>query len=260
MNYNANVIVGQARSWIGLKESDNSFLEILKVYNDMSKTHGIALPRGHKMVRTDSWCACFTSACALAVNYHTIIPIECSCTKVIEQAKKMGIWVEDESVTPKAGWLILFDWDDKSGKTDNKGGVEHIGIVEKVENGKITVIEGNYSNAVKRRVLDVNGKYIRGYVAPRYDEEPTVSATAGKTQEVDTVNIALTTLQKGSKGAQVKTVQRILKALGYDLGSYGVDGDFGTMTDKAVKAFQKAEKLEVDGIVGINTWTKLLKG
>lgn len=259
MSKYASKIVKKAQSWIGLKESDNSFLEILKVYNDMPKTHGIALPRGHKMVKTDSWCACFTSACALAVNYHTIIPIECSCTKVIEQAKKTGIWVEDESVTPEIGWLILYDWDDKSGKANNKGGVEHIGIVEKVESGKITVIEGNYSNAVKRRVLEVNGKYIRGYVAPRYDEEPTTSATT-VSSKLDQVDIKLTELSKGSKGAQVKTVQRILKALGYDLGSYGVDGDFGTMTNKAVMAFQIDRKLIVDGIVGINTWTKLLKG
>lgn len=254
MGYSANVIVGQAQSWIGLKESDNSFLEILKVYNDMPKTHSIPLPRGHKMVKTDSWCACFTSACALAVNYHDIIPVECSCTKVIAKAKDMGIWVEDESVTPKVGWLILYDWDDKSGKSDNTGGVEHIGIIEKVEGGKITVIEGNYSNAVKRRVLDVNGKYIRGYVAPKYDDD-----TSGSI-ECEQVGIKLTELSKGSEGKQVKTVQRILKDMGYDLGRYGVDGDFGPMTEKAVKAFQKTEKLEVDGIVGINTWTNLLKG
>ena len=175
MSKYARKIIEKAKLWLGLKESNGSFMEILKVYNAMPETHGIPLPRGHKMVKTDSWCAAFVSALALAVNYTDIIPIECSCTKIIEQAKKMGIWVEDESVTPKTGWLVLYDWDDKSGKADNKGGVEHIGIVEKVENGKITVIEGNYSDAVKRRVLDVNGKYLRGFVAPKYDEEPAAS-------------------------------------------------------------------------------------
>ena len=46
---------------------------------------------------------------------------------------------------------------------------DHIGTVEKVEGSLITVIEGNYSNAVKRRVLEVNGRYIRGYICPKYD-------------------------------------------------------------------------------------------
>lgn len=69
-----------------------------------------------------------------------------------------------------------------------------------------------------------------------------------------TVNV-----KKGSKGNNVKWVQWELKRLGYDLGKYGIDGDFGNATDKAVRAFQKKHKapngvaLTVDGIVGKNT-------
>ena len=48
----------------------------------------------------------------------------------------------------------------------------------------------------------------------------------------------------------VKWVQWHLNRLGYDLGRWGVDGDFGAMTDAAVRAFQKAQKIEVDGRVG----------
>ena len=81
-----------------------------------------------------------------------------------------------------------------------------------------------------------------------------------ETKEEKTVNIEMTILRKGSKGEQVKTLQRLLIALGYDLGGYGADGDFGGKTDTAVRAFQKAKKLTVDGIVGKNTWDKLLKG
>lgn len=70
-------------------------------------------------------------------------------------------------------------------------------------------------------------------------------------------------IKKGSKGDAVRECQEILKKLGYDLGSAGVDGDFGTKTEKAVKAFQKAHDgpdgraLEVDGIVGQATWWAL---
>lgn len=76
----------------------------------------------------------------------------------------------------------------------------------------------------------------------------------------DTVEITLYVLGKGDEGEQVKTLQRILLAMGYDLGSYGVDGDFGGKTDAAVRAFQKKYGLDVDGIVGNDTWAKLLKG
>ena len=71
------------------------------------------------------------------------------------------------------------------------------------------------------------------------------------------VMIELTTLKNGSKGGEVKTLQRLLNALGYSCGK--VDGIFGNGTLAAVKAFQKAKGLEVDGIVGKNSWNALLK-
>lgn len=69
--------------------------------------------------------------------------------------------------------------------------------------------------------------------------------------------IELDTLRKGSKGEQVKTLQRLLKAFGYSLGS--VDGDFGTKTEKALVKFQKKEGLVQDGICGKQTWERILK-
>ena len=66
------------------------------------------------------------------------------------------------------------------------------------------------------------------------------------------------TIRRGSKGETVVEMQRILERLGYDLGPCGVDGDFGRMTEKAVKAFQQDHRLKVDGIVGPKTWAELL--
>jgi peptidoglycan hydrolase-like protein with peptidoglycan-binding domain len=51
-----------------------------------------------------------------------------------------------------------------------------------------------------------------------------------------------------------------LKVRAYDLGAAGVDGDFGGATERAVMAFQQAQGLDVDGVVGRDTWTALLKG
>ena len=61
---------------------------------------------------------------------------------------------------------------------------------------------------------------------------------------------------KNSKHKVVKPLQKYLNALGYNCGT--VDGDFGNKTDSAVKSFQKKKKLTEDGVVGQNTWKKLL--
>lgn len=75
------------------------------------------------------------------------------------------------------------------------------------------------------------------------------------------VSVSLDTIRQGSKGAQVKTVQRLLKAMGYE-GQGGrtlaVDGSAGKHTTHAVKAFQTAQKLTADGVVGTKTWRALL--
>ena len=66
------------------------------------------------------------------------------------------------------------------------------------------------------------------------------------------------TLRKGSTGADVKTLQILLLARGYDLGRYGADGDFGNATLAAVKAYQGGAGLTVDGVVGAKTWAALM--
>lgn len=73
------------------------------------------------------------------------------------------------------------------------------------------------------------------------------------------VTVSLTVLQKGSSCEQVKTLQRILHAMGYDLGTLNpFDGSFGAKTDAAARAFQADNGLTVDGVVGQQTWDKLL--
>lgn len=64
-------------------------------------------------------------------------------------------------------------------------------------------------------------------------------------------------LRKGYKGLDVQALQTALIAQGYSCGSTGADGEFGTNTEKAVKAFQQAKGLTVDGIAGKNTITAL---
>lgn len=66
-------------------------------------------------------------------------------------------------------------------------------------------------------------------------------------------------LRNGDEGADVKELQSLLIQKGYDLGSWGADGEFGDMTEMAVRQFQQRSKLEVDGIVGAKTIAELLQ-
>ena len=162
----ASEVVKQAQAWLGCKESDGSHKKIIDVYNSQK-----SLPRGYKMKYTDAWCSTFVSAVSVKLGYTDIIPTECGCEKHIQLFKNKCSWIEDDNRVPKPGDIIFYDWDD-NGSGDNKGNADHVGIVEKVSNNTITVIEGNYNNAVTRRNIAVNGKYIRGYGVPKYDAEP----------------------------------------------------------------------------------------
>ena len=68
------------------------------------------------------------------------------------------------------GDLILYDWDD-DGIGDCKGWSDHVGIVLSVTNNKIKVIECNKSKTVGYRTISVNGKYIRGFITPKFKKE-----------------------------------------------------------------------------------------
>ena len=156
-------IVALANSWLGKNEADGSHKEIIDVYNSYHPH-----PRGYKVKYTDAWCATFISALAIKLGYTDFITIECSCSKILAKAKVTGTFKEDDSYFPKIGDFILYDWEDK-GVGDCTGTPDHIGIVTKVNGKNITVVEGDYSNSVKERVLKVNDKFIRGYIVPNYE-------------------------------------------------------------------------------------------
>lgn len=176
----ASEVVNQAKAWLGYKESNGTHKQIIDLYNTQKP-----LPRGYAVQYTDAWCATFVSAVSIKLGYTSIMPTECGCYQMIEKYKKLGCWIEDDSRVPNPGDIIFYDWDDK-GTGDNKNTPDHVGIVEKVSNGKIAVIEGNYSNSVKRRPIDVDGRYIRGYGVPKYDTEvpPTVEEKPKSVTEI----------------------------------------------------------------------------
>lgn len=163
-------VVSIARSYLGCNERDGSHRKIIDLYNSHKP-----LARGYAVKYTDAWCSTFASAVAIQAGLTHVIPTECGCQKHIELFKKLGSWQEDDAYVPSPGDYIFYDWQD-SGVGDNKGAADHVGIVEQVAGNTITVIEGNYANAVKRRTLKVNGRYIRGYGVPKYEDGPASQA------------------------------------------------------------------------------------
>ena len=120
------------------------------------------------------------------------------------------------------------------------------------------------------RHYDVTGKFCPGVVGwnPQSGSEAawldfkkkigsgTTSKVTTTTKEVQTVNVELPVLKNGSKGASVKSLQQLLNAKGYDCGT--PDSSFGPKTLAALKKYQKAMSLTVDGYCGKNTWGALL--
>lgn len=241
--------VAQMQSWVGLKESNGSHKKIIDIYNTIQP-----LPVGYKLKYTDAWCAGTVSAAAQVCNATDIVPCECSCPRMITLAQKMGIWIEADNHVPAPGDIILYDWDD-SGVGDNRGGSDHVGVVEKISGSTVTVIEGNYSNSVKRRSLEVNGRYIRGYIVPKFKAEPVAES---KPVARELFSMQLETIRKGSKGNVVKAMQILLAGNSCKCGASGADGEFGPATDSALKKYQEKKNLEADGICGPATWAVLL--
>ena len=136
---------------------------------------------------------------------------------------------------------------------------ELVTIVEKVVDGVITVIEGNYSNSVKQRTLEVNGKYIRGYGVPKYDPEEAAKTKPDKQSPVTIHDsVRLPRLEKGSEGPSVKRMQALLLDHGEKLPKYGADGEFGNETGDALESFQSKHNLKKDRKCGLETWAALI--
>lgn len=181
------VLRNNVATWLndykGIKEGSAKHIELLNIFNNSGKC------TRYKMTVNDAWCATGASCPFIALNLLEIFPcVECSCQNMITLAQSAGIWVEDDSYTPKVGDLILYDWDD-SGNGDNTGWADHVGIVQSISGTSFTVIECNKSNTVGTRNMTVNGKYIRGYITPNYASIAT-SDTASSSSSKSLADVA----------------------------------------------------------------------
>ena len=110
------------------------------------------------------WCACFVSWCANECGYLDagVMPKTASCLTGSDWFKERGQW-QDNSYEPRPGDIIYFDWDNKGSSGPQNGVPDHVGIVEKVENGRVYTIEGNSSDQCRQRSYPVGYYEIYGY-------------------------------------------------------------------------------------------------
>ena len=163
------------RSWIGYSEANGKYKQIIDLYNSHKP-----LARGYAVQYDDEWCDTTVSAAAIKAGAVDLIGTECGCEQHVKIFQSKGIWIEDGTITPQPGDIILYNWGDNT--QPNDGYSDHIGYVESVSSNTITCIEGNKGEAVARRTLKVGNGNIRGYARPKYGTSGSTSkpSTSGK--------------------------------------------------------------------------------
>ena len=154
-------VLAAAAAMVGVKGGSAEHHRLVNDYNSVRP-----LPVGYAVKNSDDWCDIFTTVIFQREGLSDLIGRECGVERHIHIFKRLGIWNEDGNSTPKAGDIITFNWDQNSQQND--GWADHIGIVEKVENGIIHTIEGNSNNEVKRNTYHIGHGNIRGFATPRY--------------------------------------------------------------------------------------------
>lgn len=194
----------------------------------------------------EAFIECFGLTAAAAMTYQPIGQGSAACRYSAQFFKNAGAWYS----TPEAGDVIFFYYD---------GAINHQGIVVAVGNGEVRTVEGNSSDMVARRSYGLTSPQIAGYGRPKWavldgvepsvpEDVPAVPAepeAAPYSYFPYTYAVRVNLLKRGSYGPQVKHMQQLLNANGFDCGE--IDGIFGAASAAALRAFQTAARIEVDG-------------
>ena len=255
-------LLDTARAEIGYHEGAN---------NDTKYSYDQKLAKLYSWSPTNQpWCdlfvdelfiICFGLEATSEMTYQPIGSGSAACSTSASYYRGAGAYYS----TPEPGDQIFFYV---------SGGINHTGIVEKVEDGKVVTIEGNTSDMVARRTYALGSSSIAGYGRPKWsvvadmpkDSSGSPSSSGSSVQPSDPQPKPAPVqkreiLRKGMKGTDVREMQEDLIKLGY--GKYlepdGADGDFGRNTKKAVQKFQEDHGLDDDGEVGPLTFEAIEK-
>ena len=159
---NLQKVLDVARKYMGVETGTREHKKIVDAYNSVDPK-----PVGYTATYDDDWCDIFVTTVFQQAGLSDLIGRECGVQRHIGIMEKKGIW--KGRTQPKVGDIVTFDW-------DGGGWADHIGIVESVNNGVITTIEGNsalYAGStaktkVNRKTYNWNSRYIKGYARPAY--------------------------------------------------------------------------------------------
>lgn len=243
-------VLNTARAEIGYHETGDNWT---KYASDLDKTNWYNGPKNGF-----AWCdvfvdwlfwKCFGDPLGREMICQPTGSAGAGCLYSAQYYKDAGRWY---TANPQRGDQIFF--------TYAPGEYSHTGIVESVQNGTVTTIEGNTSDQVARRQYTVGSSNIAGYGRPRWelatgaqpgpDPTPAQSPSSGGFDRI---------LKKSMRGDDVRRMQEMLIQLGYGqlLQPDGADGDFGNNTYNAVVQFQMKNGLFVDGEAGPDTLGKM---
>lgn len=232
-------VVDTASAWLGTQEGTARHAEMLNIYNAQSP-----LPRGTRMLSSWPWCAAFVSTVSLQLGLRDIMPTECGCPSMIRLYQDIGRWIEDDAYVPSPADVVFYDWQD-SGVGDNVGQPDHVGIVLDCDGSTMEIIEGNNANAVNKRTLEVNARFIRGYGVPDFASK----ADSAEPQPTPTPTPEPTPQPEPEKPAEESTVDPFITAKAKEVIA-GKWGNGQARKDALAAWFTKAVQDEVNRLMG----------
>lgn len=211
-------VVNIMQGWLGGTPGSAKHYDILNTYNGHKP-----LARGYAVQVYDAYCATTVSAAWIKAGISQYTGTECGVDQLRQIAASKGYWVENDAHHPLPGDAIIYDWNDYSGHADNKGYPEHIGIVSEAGGSYFKVIEGNMgdNSIVGTRIMEYDGRYIRGFICPDYDAiardmgggaTPTPAPAPSGKKSVDELAKEVMTGKWGNDDARIQG----LTAAGYD--------------------------------------------
>lgn len=232
------------KKYVGLKESPPNSNNVIFNTRYYKRPVQDGTPPGYKY----PWCVVFLWSGFDELGANDLFyggGKTASCSALMRDAQKRGAWVSDRKAL-RLGDLAIFDFEN-----DGQLDTNHIGFLVSNDGRYLHTIEGNTSRSGSQSNGGEVLEQLRGYslciggVRPAYQPEEVL------------ITPPPAVLKLGYKGPDVVTLQTRLNKLGFSCGAN--DGDFGPRTLEAVKAYQAAKGLVVDGVVGKMTWSALMK-
>ena len=253
-----NKLIAWANQQIGYHEGNNN-------WNKYAQEWTIA---GGWNAQNQPWCDIFVDVGFIAtfgidlaskLTYQPKGQFSALCSASANYYKNHNAWFS----TPEVGDQAFFNV---------SGGINHTGLVVAVTGSIVTVVEGNSSDSVRKNNYTLPSSYIAGFGRPNWSavssdgssqETPKTStsqeAVAKPSVQTCKIEVTLPVIKFGDVSFWVKVMQSALIGRGFNCGSYGADGDYGTQTKIALFQFQQKNGLEADNICGPATWKKLLE-